>query len=363
MVKEMNDILVSILVPVYKVPEQLLRKCIESLISQTLKEIEIILVDDGSPDACGRIIDEYAKNDDRIVVVHQKNKGLSGARNTAYEKATGKYVMFLDGDDFLENTACQISFEVAENENVQIVFWDIVDEYFNSQTINKTMPEDFCFFDKSGCKDLQARVLDFNGRIAQVFAKLIRKDLLVEHDIKHVENLKQGAEGIVFNIKLFEHATSACYISKPLNHYVYNNDSISHSHNEENYYMIVCCFEYIKEYIQNSANKEKIEKNLYTRLLYVIVTTGITGYFNPTNKQSYKQKVQGYKKFLSMPLIKEALAKGDYKSLSLQRRIVLMLVNRKIWGGGDATPWNIAKKTTGKKISCMHYSSINGIIV
>lgn len=329
--ENLNEILVSVLVPIYKVPEKLLRKCIESLISQTLEKIEIILVDDGSPDKCGEIAEEYARKHDRIVVIHQKNKGLSGARNTAYEKSTGKYVMFLDGDDFVENITCQVAYEVAEKQNAQIVFWDIVDEFSHSRTVNKFMNEDSFFFDEKGCKQLQAKVLEPSGRVSQVFAKLIRKDFLLDYNIKHIETFKQGAEGLVFNIMLFDYATRVYYISKPLNHYIYNSQSISHSHNEKNHYMIVRCFEFIKDYIQTNGNKEELEKKLYTRLLYVIVTTGITGYFNPQNKQLYSEKVKGYRRFLSTPLIREALDKGDYKSLSLQRRIVLMFVNINAW--------------------------------
>ena len=98
----MNNILVSIIVPVYKVPEQYLRQCIESCINQTMREIEIILVDDGSPDNCGKICDEYSQMDDRVRVIHKKNGGLAAARNTGQDSARGETMMFLDGDDYME---------------------------------------------------------------------------------------------------------------------------------------------------------------------------------------------------------------------------------------------------------------------
>jgi len=93
----MNNAKISIIVPIYKVPEQYLRKCIESVMSQTLTDIEILLVDDGSPDKCGNICDEYAKKDSRIKVIHKKNGGLSSARNAGFLEATGKWIMFVDG--------------------------------------------------------------------------------------------------------------------------------------------------------------------------------------------------------------------------------------------------------------------------
>ena len=92
--------LISIIIPIYKVPEKYLRKCIESAKKQTLKEIEIILIDDESPDDCGRICDEYAQDDKRIRVIHQKNKGLCGARNSGVREARSKWITFVDGDDW-----------------------------------------------------------------------------------------------------------------------------------------------------------------------------------------------------------------------------------------------------------------------
>lgn len=104
--------LVSIVVPIYKVPEKYLRQCIESCIRQTLRDIEIILVDDGSPDRCGQICDEYAEKDDRIRVIHKVNGGLAAARNTGQDAATGITLKFLDGDDYMEPSCCKIMYDI-----------------------------------------------------------------------------------------------------------------------------------------------------------------------------------------------------------------------------------------------------------
>lgn len=90
--------LISVIVPIYKV-EPYIRRCIDSIINQTYKNLEIILVDDGSPDNCGKICDEYALLDNRIIVIHQANAGLSAARNSGIEKCTGEYIGFIDSDD------------------------------------------------------------------------------------------------------------------------------------------------------------------------------------------------------------------------------------------------------------------------
>jgi glycosyltransferase involved in cell wall biosynthesis len=94
--------LISIIIPVYKT-EFYLRKCLNSIVNQSYKNLEIILVDDGSPDTCGKICDEYAALDSRIKVIHQKNRGLSAARNAGLKIATGEYIGFTDSDDWIEN--------------------------------------------------------------------------------------------------------------------------------------------------------------------------------------------------------------------------------------------------------------------
>ena len=118
--------LVSIIIPIYKVPEHFLVQCIESTIAQTLENIEILLVDDGSPDQCGEICDLYANQDKRIKVLHKKNGGLSSARNYGCKAATGKWIMFVDGDDWIEPEMCRVMYETGEEKQVQLVMCGIV---------------------------------------------------------------------------------------------------------------------------------------------------------------------------------------------------------------------------------------------
>lgn len=114
------EVKVSIIVPIYNV-EKYLPQCVESLINQTLKDIEIILVDDGSPDKSGQIAEEYAKKDKRIKVVHQENAGLGPARNSGIENATGEYIGFVDSDDWANSGMFEKLYNVAQKENADIV--------------------------------------------------------------------------------------------------------------------------------------------------------------------------------------------------------------------------------------------------
>lgn len=118
--------MVSVVIPIYKV-EEYLRECVDSVINQTYTDLEIILVDDGSPDNCGKICDEYASKDSRVVVIHKENGGLSDARNAGLAIAHGEYTYFLDSDDYIELDAISKMLVVAEKEHADIVFFKCIE--------------------------------------------------------------------------------------------------------------------------------------------------------------------------------------------------------------------------------------------
>lgn len=124
--------LVSIIVPVYKV-EKYIHECIESILNQTYKNLEIILVDDGSPDACPQICEQYARKDDRIIVLHQRNQGQSVARNNALETVKGEYLAFIDSDDAVERDYVLNAIDLMEQRNLDAVMVEasLMDECSN----------------------------------------------------------------------------------------------------------------------------------------------------------------------------------------------------------------------------------------
>ena len=120
----MNQPLVSIVVPIYKVPEKYLRQCVESCINQTLHDLEIILVDDGSPDKCGEICDEYAKQDERVKVWHKENGGVSSARQVGLNNAVGEYIIHADPDDWVNANMLEEMYGMAKDREADIVLAD-----------------------------------------------------------------------------------------------------------------------------------------------------------------------------------------------------------------------------------------------
>lgn len=133
----MEKSLISVIVPVYKV-ESYLHRCVDSIIYQTYRNLEIILVDDGSPDNCGKICDEYAKKDSRIKVIHKKNGGLSDARNVAIDIAQGRYITFVDSDDSINENYIKILYENLIINNADISCASFVKVY-DGERIDKVL--------------------------------------------------------------------------------------------------------------------------------------------------------------------------------------------------------------------------------
>ena len=126
---------VSIVIPIYKA-EKYLRTCIDSVLGQTYKDLEVILVDDASPDRCGEICEEYAKKDSRVRVIHKENEGVSKARNAGLAIATGDFVQFVDSDDYLAEDMTQKLVEQMEQQKVDLVLCGFFEKNLNFERVS-----------------------------------------------------------------------------------------------------------------------------------------------------------------------------------------------------------------------------------
>ena len=328
----MDEVKVSIIVPVYNIPENVLRHCIESTINQTLKEIEIILVDDGSTNNSGMICDEYKDLDMRIKVVHKRNEGLSAARNTGYKMASGEWVTFLDSDDWIDPHTCEDTYKMGMSNKCDVVIFGTVQEFEKYKNPFKYHYNDGTVFEGEKCKELQCEILNFAGNIATAWAKLFNKKFLDENKLQHNAELRQGSEGIEFNIRVFEKVRKVYFSNHVYYHYIFNPNSISAKHDEKNHYFVIRCFEEIKRQIENSVNKKNLEKLFYNRFAVVIVAA-ISGYFSPANKVKYRAQKKGYIKYLNNNLVKETLANVSISQIDFQRRIAIMLIKLRCFIG------------------------------
>mgnify|MGYP002589717189 CR=1 FL=1 len=125
----------SIIIPIYKIKESYLRECFDSLLAQDMKDFQIIAVDDGSPDDCGKICDEYAKKDDRIKVIHKKNEGVALARNDGIKLSKGKYVCFIDGDDWIEKFMIENCMNRILDTEADVIFHGYKQELWKNKVV------------------------------------------------------------------------------------------------------------------------------------------------------------------------------------------------------------------------------------
>lgn len=199
----MDEKLVSVIIPAYNI-EDYIGRCLDSIISQTYKNLEIIVVDDGSRDHTGEILDNYAKKDRRIKVIHKENGGVSSARNKGIEAAEGDYIGFIDGDDLIESEMYKTLVDLLEEENAdiahcgyQMVFPDRVDYYHNTGKKKIQTTEE-------GLKDLLSGEMIEPGLVNKLYKKELIKNCRLNETVKINEDL-------LMNYQLFKLSQKSVY--------------------------------------------------------------------------------------------------------------------------------------------------------
>lgn len=219
----MND-LISVIVPIYKVEKELPR-CITSIIEQTYPYLEIILVNDGSPDCCGTICEEFASRDLRIIVINKQNGGLSDARNTGLRAATGKFIMYVDGDDYLEPEACEWLISGMICEDVDFVV-GAYNEIEIESKVNKTHTSVVPFKLYSN-RQFIINSIKANEWYAPAWLNLYKREFLIKNHLYF--KVGQYYEDMELLPKLYLNAQYIVYIDKPFYNYVMRENSITTS--------------------------------------------------------------------------------------------------------------------------------------
>ncbi len=249
---------VSVIVPIYNV-EKYLEKCINSLLSQTLEDIQIILVNDGSKDNSGNIAREYEKNNkNRIIYVEKENGGLSDARNYGLKYATGDFIAFLDSDDYIEKNAYEEMYNKAIEENADYVECDFIWEFPNKIRVDKQYPyknkkEMFSF----------VRVVAWN--------KLIKRQLITDNNLEFPKGLRY--EDVEFTYKLIPFINKFTYVDKPFIHYVQREGSIANVQNERTAEIFTVLDNVIEFYKENNIYDEYRDELEYNYARYLLCSS------------------------------------------------------------------------------------------
>ena len=223
-----NGPLISVIVPVYKT-EKYLRKCVDSIINQTYKNLEIILVDDGSPDNSGAICDKYAQKDERVKVIHKENGGVSDARNAGIKAAKGEYLGFVDSDDWIElDLYSDLASCIRLNADVIIYNLKYLDEAGRIVKASPYLPEGYLYINNKDMKML--RLLTENSLLGYVWNKLWKKELIQKEIFLDL----MTREDICFMYKILDKINFIYCLNVYGYNYIQRNESLLHMGNVRN---------------------------------------------------------------------------------------------------------------------------------
>ena len=265
--------LVTIIIPVYNT-RQLLNKCIESICNQTYKNIEIIIIDDGSTDGSNVLCRELAAKDSRIKVIYQDNKGVSAARNKGLEFVSGDYITFVDGDDWIESNMIECLVKDAEANQVDAVFCSYSRNYENGKEIN-IVPRHVGIASPIDAIDELLDVYNKKAYPTGIFSKLFKKSII--NLLRFNDTFKIG-EDIAFVVEVLLKCNAVYLNNSPLYHYYIRNGSASHNSIIANKITEIYAWKYISNKLKEhplQANRAKaIESGCYINAVLIAYING-----------------------------------------------------------------------------------------
>lgn len=325
------DSLISIIVPVYNT-ENYLEKCLYSLVNQTYKNIEIIIVDDGSPDNSMNIIQKFVLADNRVKVISQKNQGLSGARNTGMNNTNGDYIMFIDSDDWIEIDTCEKAINASEKYNADVVFWSYIKEFSNSQKDNYLFDKTEIIWSEKNINQLSRRMVGLVGdelanpqsidNLVTAWGKLYKKSVI--GDVRFTDTKIIGTEDALFNIEVFLGINSAVYIPDLLSHYRKDNESsLTHNYKKKLVSRWREMYSRIKFLLDRNDMSREYYDALKNRICFGLIGLGIN--LAEDKKMSFKEKKKEIYNILSMKHYQIALKNLDFSYLPIQWKVFFKL--------------------------------------
>lgn len=278
---------ISIIVPIYN-SEKYLKICLDSLINQTLKDIEIICVNDGSTDSSYDIIKGYLEKDERIKIINQENSGVSVARNNGIKSAAAPYIMFIDSDDYIESTACEILQKTVADSDADVVIYCCALEFngnvspkYALGTEKKIMNSDECFNTLYrrcfGLLSEEMYMIEQQDYLSSVCLKLYNKALIINNNLRFEDINKIGSyEDGFFNLQYFSYTKKAVYIPQVLYHYRRDNsESNTSKYKERLNGQWNVLFELIQNEIKICKLPEDFQQALDNRIALSIIGLGL----------------------------------------------------------------------------------------
>lgn len=326
---------VSVIVPVYNT-EQYLKECVDSLLKQTLTDLEIILIDDGSPDNSAYICDEYAKLDSRVKVIHKENGGLSSARNAALDICKGEYIGFVDSDDFVEPTMFEELYNSAINYNSDISICAL-STFSNNGVIPKPLPFDMEVYKDSEITDCflvpllgenpNEKIKNLEGFVCR---QLFKREII--GNIRFKSEREYFAEDVMFDFDIYPLCRTISVVNKPLYFYRYNGDSLSNKY-RENVWTMLSNYLHAEYELLNELDI-KISDSIKIRLDNLTIKFVIFAILNFAKKGCdltiFEQKLI-LQKIRENEYVREILNISSIKKYSVKTSLLLLLLKLKMF--------------------------------
>lgn len=326
----MNEVKITVIIPCYNV-QNYVGQCLESIVSQNYRHLEIICINDGSTDDTLSVLNTYAANDSRIIIIDQENQGLSETRNNGIRIATGEFLMFVDSDDWV----CQdyfISFTSRMYGDVDLVAASYRRE-FSNQGIDRDLKIEGSysadFFQRRliGLIDQELADPSQADSIVPIWSKLYKLSIIQKYDISFEDIKKIGtAEDLLFNLSYSQYCRDVLIINQPLYHYrKTDSSSFTSTYKSGLFQQWKRLFEHIQLYC-NTPDKAKAYQN---RIALSIIGLGLTELRNPLG---CKAIVSNLKLFLCDPLYKKSFSQLDMRYLPLHWKVFFFLAKHRFSG-------------------------------
>lgn len=249
---------VSIIVPVYNA-EKTIGRCVDSILNQEYTDFELLLVDDGSKDASGAICDEYAREDERVRVIHKENSGVSDSRNMALDMATGTYLQFLDADDWITPNATRLFVETAQQYNCDMVIADFYRVVGERVSHKGAIEEDGVLTREEFATEMMQNPADFYYGV--LWNKFFRRDIVEEHKLR-MDSKISWCEDFMFNLEYIRYCDVFYALQVPIYYYVKTKGSLATSNLTimRTVKMKLMVFECYNDFYKNVLPEEEYEK-------------------------------------------------------------------------------------------------------
>ncbi len=328
--------LVTVVVPVYKA-EQYLERCISSIVHQTYQNIEVLLIDDGSPDACPHLCDAWAKRDPRVHVVHKTNEGLGCARNTGIEYSEGEYICFIDSDDYIARDTIEKAYLAAEQYGADVVCFGMSCVSGSGQIVNSYVPQRMkqVYFGEEIRDDLLLQMIGNNpdtGEQCQIplsaCCKLYSMELIEAIGWRFVSEKEIISEDFYSIMRIMHFVKSVAVVPEALYFYCENMNSVTHTYYPDRFEKI--CWFYVKmmELIYELNYSDKIRKQFGDIFLGMLIAVMKQEVDSP---QSYSAKRKRLKTFLQNDLVQRILKEQKDCPYNLKKRLLFLAMRKRMY--------------------------------